>query len=156
MKDAPSREVLAKISCTETGAELKQARNENKPENERLAAYLELYQSLRKRAHTFEVALDRNPDLFYSDGSELSDARQTCIQQTADVKNEFEKLVREVVEVPTVKEVKGGNEVVAARVDYRVLREALEALDPDDKDQLLGEVATAEKRVESSTKKRGK
>ena len=42
-----------------------------------------------------------------------------------------ETYVRELVNVPTVQEIKGGNTVVVARLDFGVLREAIEAWDSD-------------------------
>ena len=92
--------------------------------------------------------MSRNPDLHYTEGSQkLVSARETCIQQTADVKVEFETYVRELVDVPTVQEIKGGNTVTIARLDFNTLRQAIETLNPDDKEQLLGRVLNAEKKV---------
>ncbi len=151
-------EELAKVNCNDTQAELAKARNEQKPEIDRLHSYMELYESLKKRTQTFEEAMNRNPDLAYTEGSaELVAAREKCIEQTADVKVEFERYVRELVEVPTVKEITNGREVVVARLDFESLREAIEALAPDDKDALLSRVASAEKKVtvKPESRKRG-
>jgi hypothetical protein len=53
--------------------------------------------------------------------------------------------------VPTVQEIKGGATVVIARLDFNTLRQAIETLSPDDKEQLLTRVANAEKKVSSVT-----
>ncbi|MFZ5469699.1 MAG: hypothetical protein ACOZIN_09705 [Myxococcota bacterium] len=160
VKDVPGAEELAKIDCGDTQAELVSARNVNKPEADRVLAYVELYQSLQKRSTTFEEAMARNPDLAYQEGSQkLVEAKELCVQQTADVRVEFERYVRELVDVPTVKEVKGGSTITVARLDFDTLRTAIEALDPDDKDQLLSRVESAEKRVDAAPekgRKRGK
>lgn len=164
MSDTPDAAALGKVHCDDTTEALNQARNVNLPETDRVMRYSELYTSLMKRNATFEEALARNPDLHYMEGSEkLVAARENCIQQTADVKVEFETYVRELVDVPTVQEIKGGNTVTVARLDFATLRQAIETLNLDDKEQLLSRVSNAEKRVvtrpeadEAAGKKRGK
>ena len=146
--NTPDAAALSRVHCDDTSDALTQARNVNRPETDRVMSYIDLYTSLMKRNATFEEAMNRNPDLNYTEGSEkLVAARENCIQQTADVKVEFEVYVRELVDVPTVQEVKGGNTVTVARLDFNTLRQAIETLNPDDKDTLMGRVATAEKRV---------
>lgn len=151
--DTPEAGDLAKISCTDVTEELVRARNVNRPETDRLVDYIQLYESLSKRTATFEEAMIRNPDLAYREGSQdLVAAKDTCVQQTADVRVEFETYVRELVEVPTVQEIKGGNTVTIARLDFDTLRQAIEALAPDDKDALLNRIEMAERNVAASTK----
>jgi len=148
VKDTPDAVALAKVHCDDTGDALNQARNVNRPETDRVMSYVDLYTSLVKRNTTFEDAMNRNPDLHYKEGSQkLVAARENCIQQTADVRVEFETYVRELVDVPTVQEIKGGNTVTVARLNFNTLRQAIEALNPDDKEILLGQVLNAEKRV---------
>ncbi len=155
---APNKKVLTgdelkKVNCDDTPQGLVKARNVNSPEDERVASYIDLYQSLKSRSEMFEDAMSRNPDLAYQEGSQaLVTARDMCIQQTADVRVEFDRYVRELVDVPTVQEVKGGSTVTIARLDFETLREAIEALNPDDKDQLLSRVAAAEKKIENMPK----
>lgn len=157
LKPAATENELKSISCADTGAELAKARAENKPEPDRILAYMELYESLKKRASTFDESMRRNPDLSYKEGSQaLVDARDLCVQQLSDVRLEFERFTRDIIDVPTVQEIKGGNMVVVARLDFNVLRQAIESLDPDDKDALLNRIATAEKRIEGATEKKGK
>jgi hypothetical protein len=150
MKDALGAADLAKVNCQDAPAGLTKARNENRPETDRVVSYIDLYSSLKKRADTFEESFARNPDLAYQEGSAgFTEAKELCIQQTADVKVEFERYVRDLVKVPTVQEVKGGSTMVVARLDFNTLRLAIETLAPDDKDQLLARVANAEKSVAS-------
>ncbi len=52
--------------------------------------------------------------------------------------------------MPTVQEIKGGNTVTIARLDFNTLRQAIETLDPDDKDSLLNRVGNAEKKVSAA------
>lgn len=142
------RSDLAKINCQDTVAELAKARNENRPEVERLTTYMALYDSLTKRVDTFEEAMNRNPDLAYQEGNEpLVAAKELCIQQKADVRNEFETYVRDIVSVPTVQEIKGGAAYTVARLDFGTLKRAIQELAPEDKDALLSKVAVAEKHV---------
>ena len=147
-KNTPDAAALAKLNCEDTTEGLNQARNVNRPETDRVLSYIDLYTSLMKRTATFEEAMTRNPDLHYTEGSQqLVAAKETCIQQTADVKVEFETYVRELVDVPTVQEIKGGNTVTVARLDFSTLRQAIETLALDDKDTLINRVSNAEKKV---------
>jgi hypothetical protein len=151
VKDSPKAGELEKLSCENTAEELNKARNVNRPETERLTDYIALYDSLRKRTQTFEEAMNRNPDLQYKEGANaIVNAKEVCIQQTADVRVEFETYVRELVDVPTVQEIRGGNTVTIARLDFNTLRQAIESLALDDKDSLLNRVASAEKKVSAS------
>jgi len=164
-RGTPDAAALGKVHCDDTGDALNQARNVNRPETDRVLSYIELYNSLVKRNATFEEAMARNPDLHYTEGSQkLVSARNNCIQQTADVRVEFETYVRELVSVPTVQEIKGGNTVTVARLDFNTLRQAIDTLKLDDKEQLFARVLSAEKLVVPSSgdedtatsKKRGK
>ena len=151
VKDAPGVEQLSKLTCDDTSAPLSKARDVNRPESDRLVDYVNLYSSLKDRTHTFEEAMARNPDLSYREGSQnLVNAKDTCIQQTADVRVEFETYLRELVDVPTVQEIKGGNTVTVARLDFSTLKKAIETLDPDDRESLLQRVNAAEKRVSTT------
>jgi hypothetical protein len=164
-RDSLDATALAKVNCDDTADALNQARNVNRPETDRVMSYIDLYTSLIKRTTTFEEAMTRNPDLHYTEGSQrLVAAKETCIQQTADVRVEFETYVRELVDVPTVQEIKGGNTVTVARLDFNTLRQAIETLNLDDKETLISRVGNAEKKVSpltsdeppASGKKRGK
>lgn len=147
-RGTPDAAELGKVHCDDTGDALTQARNVNRPETDRVISYIELYSSLLKRKATFDEAMTRNPDLNYTEGSQkLVAARDNCIQQAADVKVEFETYVRELVSVPTVQEIKGGNTVTVARLDFNTLRQAIDTINPEDKEQLLARVLTTEKQV---------
>ncbi|WNG27015.1 hypothetical protein F0U62_25610 [Cystobacter fuscus] len=147
-RGTPDAAALGKVHCDDTGDALNQARNVNRPETDRVISYIELYSSLLKRKATFDEAMTRNPDLNYTEGSQkLVAARDNCIQQAADVKVEFETYVRELVSVPTVQEIKGGNTVTVARLDFNTLRQAIDTLNPEDKEQLLARVLATEKQV---------
>jgi hypothetical protein len=151
VKESPKAGELEKLNCANTAEELNKARNVNRPETERLSDYIVLYDTLRKRIQTFDEAMSRNPDLQYREGAAgIVNAREVCIQQTADVRGEFETYIRELVDVPTVQEIKGGNTVTIARLDFNTLRQAIETLNPDDKDSLLNRVGNAEKKVSAS------
>jgi hypothetical protein len=157
VKGSNSAADLQKIKCDDTNAELGKARNDSRPETDRIVTYKELFDSLKTRVARFDEAMTRNPDLQFQEGSqEIVSAKDNCIQQMADVKVEFETYVRELVNVPTVQEIKGGNTVVVARLDFGVLREAIEALNPDDRESLLNKVSNAEKKVEVKAEPRKK
>jgi hypothetical protein len=142
---------LDKLACNDVNEALALARDVNRPETQRVQDYMELYVDLRRRTQAFEDAMLRNPDLQYQEGSQkYAEAREVCVQQTADIRVEFERYVRELVELPTVQELKGGSTVTVARLSFDTLRQAIEALDVDDKDVMLSRVASAEKRIEAA------
>lgn len=152
--ETPDAEALAKLDCKNIEPELNKARSDTATETNRVLTYIELYDELRKKTQTFEDAMSRNPDLAFKEGSqEIVAARDTCVQQSADVRVEFERYVRELVDVPIVDEVKGGATVKVARLEMGALRQAIDVLSPDDKDQLLARVASAEKKVQASGEK---
>jgi hypothetical protein len=151
IKDAPGAAELAKLSCADTTAELTKARDVNRNETDRVMGYFEVYESLKKKTASFEEAMTRNPDLAYREGSQaFVDAKEVCVQQTADVKVEFEQYVRDLVKVPTVQEIKGGATVVVARLDFNTLRQAIDSLSLEDKDALMNQVNAAEKKIAAS------
>ena len=157
VKEALGAKDLLKIKCDDTAANLAKARNENKPETDRVNDYIELYESLKARSAKFDEAMSRNPDLAYQEGSqELISAKEQCIVQVAEIRLEFERYIRELVDVPTVQEIKGGATVVVARLDFGTLKQAIETLNPDDRESLLNRVSNAEKKVEVKAEPRKK
>ncbi len=145
---------LDSLNCQDVSDQLARARDVNRPETARVQDYMELYLELKKRTQTFVEAMTRNPDLQYKEGSQkYADARDVCIQQTADVRVEFERYVRELVELPTVQELKGGSTVTVARLSFDTLRQAIDALDVDDKDVMLARVSSAEQRIDQAEAK---
>lgn len=147
--ETPEAAEIKKLHCLDTSGQLGRVTTENKSEGERLKAYTELYASVKQRLDTIEGAMAKNPDLRYREGSqELILIRDGCQQQLDDVRVEFERYVREVSDVPTVQEIKGGKAHTIARVDFDILRQAIETLNPDDKESLLSQVESAERKVE--------
>jgi hypothetical protein len=148
---------LSKIKCDELNDDLAKARDAVRTEEERLATFTDVYERLKNRSARFDEAMSRNPDLAFQEGSqELVAARETCIQMTADVRNETESLVREIMQVLVVDEIKGGQTVRAARVDYAPLRTAIEKLELDDRDALQTRISNAEKQIDVKAEKRGR
>jgi hypothetical protein len=148
---------LSKIKCDELNNDLARARDAVRTEEERLATFTDVYERLKNRSARFDEAMSRNPDLAFQEGSqELVAARETCIQMAADVRNETESLVREIMQVLVVDEIKGGQTVRAARVDYAPLRTAIEKLELDDRDALQTRISNAEKQIDVKAEKRGR
>ena len=146
---------LVKMKCDDITSELSKARDESAPEEKRLNIYTDLYDRVKDRTARFEDALSRNPDLAYQEGSgEIIAARDGCTQSAADVRLDFEGLVREIIQLPVVDEYRDGKPVKAARLNFEILRNAIEKLALDDKDALLSRLANAEKTVEVKDTKR--
>lgn len=159
--NSASADELRKLKCADVTAELTKARDDATPEDKRIGIYAELFDKVKERTTKFEDAMARNPDLAYQEGSaEVIAARDSCIDAQAEVRNDFETLVREIVQVPVVDDYKDGKAVKAARMDFGPLRDAIEQLDLDDKDGLNARLDNAEKTVEvknaTPTKRRGK
>lgn len=152
-------EDLVKLRCDDITSELSKARDDSAPEEKRLAIYTDLFDKVKDRTARFEEALTRNPDLAYQEGSQqIISARDGCIQSSADVRLDFEGLIREIINLPVVDEYRDGKPVKAARLSFDVLRAAIEKLDLDDKEQLMTRLANAEKTVEvkATSRKRDK
>ena len=146
---------LVKMKCDDITSELSKARDETAPEEKRITIYTDLFDRVKDRTSKFEDALSHNPDLAYQEGSqEIISARDGCIQSAADVRLDFEGLVREIVALPVVDEIRDGKPVKAARLSFDTLRSAIEKLALDDKDTLLSRLANAEKTVEVKDTKR--
>ncbi|MDP1824867.1 MAG: hypothetical protein Q8L48_16545 [Archangium sp.] len=146
---------LKSLKCDDITSELSKARDDTAPEEKRITIYTDLFDRVKDRTAKFEDALSRNPDLAYQEGSqEIIAARDGCIQSAADVRLDFEGLVREIVQLPVVDEYRDGKPVKAARLSFDTLRTAIEKLGLDDKDTLLTRLANAEKTVEVKDTKR--
>ncbi len=146
---------LVKMKCDDITSELSKARDDSAPEEKRIGIYTDLFDQVKDRTAKFEDALSRNPDLAYQEGSqEIIAARDGCIQSQADVRLDFEGLVREIINLPVVDEYRDGKPVKAARLSFDTLRNAIEKLALDDKDSLLTRLANAEKTVEVKDTKR--
>lgn len=146
---------LVKLKCDDITSELSKARDDSAPEEKRISIYTDLFDQVKDRTARFDEALSRNPDLAYQEGSqEIIAARDGCIQSQADVRLDFEGLVREIINLPVVDEYRDGKPVKAARLSFETLRNAVEKLALDDKDSLLTRLANAEKTVEVKDTKR--
>ncbi|GMU61228.1 MAG: hypothetical protein AMXMBFR34_29910 [Myxococcaceae bacterium] len=156
MKTSTAEE-LTKLKCDDVNAELVKARDESRSEEQRLNSYVDLYLKVKERTAKFDEAITRNPDLAYQEGSEeITGAREGCIQSQADVRLDLENLVREVMQMPTVDEIKGGSTVKVARMSFDTLRDAIETLELDDKEALFTKLSNAEKALETKPPPGGK
>ncbi len=140
---------LTRLRCDDIAPDLTKARDGNRTEEDRLSVYTELYGQLKSRTARFDEAMSRNPDLAFQEGSQdLVSARDGCVQSAADVRSELETLVREIMQVLVVEDVRSGQNVKVARIDFAPLRSAIEKLELDDRDFMLARITTAEKQVD--------
>jgi uncharacterized protein YcaQ len=139
---------VSSVRCSDLPPRLKDAKNDDKPEAERLTTETELYTAAKDRFTKLDEAAMRNPDLLYAaDGEAIKAAREECQSFYADARSELDRTVREICEMPVIQEVQGAKTVGVARMDFKLVRNAVEALSPDDKDALLGKLDAAERRV---------
>lgn len=142
-------EDLLKLKCDDINSELSKARDDSAPEDKRLTIYADLFDRVKARTTKFDEAISRNPDLAYQEGSqEIIAARDGCTQSAADVRLDYEGLVREIINLPVVDEMRDGKQVKAARLSFDTLRNAIEQLALDDKEQLFTRLANAERSVD--------
>src|SRR5688572_13201356 len=86
VKGSDSASDLAKIKCDDTNNELNKARNDSRPETDRVISYKELFDSLKTRVARFDEALSRNPDLPFQEGpQEMVGAKESRVQQSGCV-----------------------------------------------------------------------
>lgn len=146
---------LSKMRCDDINSELIKARDETRSEEARLTSYVDLYERVKSRTVKFDEAISHNPDLAYQEGSEnIVGAREGCIQSQADVRLDFEGLVREIMQMPVVEEIRNGSTVKVARLNFDTLRTAIEKLDLDDKESIYAKLNNAEKQVDVKDSKR--
>ena len=144
-------QALAQISCADTKERIAEVHGLRGGDRERLTAYLELFKSVQGRADTLQEAVTRNPDFIYRDEYRvIMDAHEYCKEQSEGVREEFERYTRELIQTPTVQEMKKGKPQTLARVDFGLLRDAINALAPEDQAALLTRVDEAEQRVQAS------
>ena len=146
--DVLDADALARVNCKDVEEQLASAKSESRSEADRVLVYVDLFRSLKTRTEQFEESMRRNPDLSFKEGSqEIVKARDLCVEQFADVRVEFDKYVRELVDFAVVDEVRGGATVKVARLDFEVLRKGINALAPADADLLLQRVSNAERKL---------
>lgn len=154
-REAPSDEVgelnyeqLSQISCGDTEERLKSVRQLVESEDARLNGYAELHTSLHERTQTLAMAIRRDQDLLYvEDYRSIIDAHAACEVQEAEVANEIERFVRELIAVPTVNDVRDGKRVTSLRVDSVALRGVIDALSLPDEAELYEQLLAAERSV---------
>ncbi len=147
---------MAEKRCADAPTRLALARSDEKPEAERLRTYVELYVDLKNRVTVLDEGLQKNPDLKYKEGGQKAvSALEECNQTYADVRNEFERFIRELCDMPVVQEIKGGSKHNVARLDFDIVREAIDTLAPDDRESLYAKMEAAEKKVGASGKSKG-
>jgi hypothetical protein len=147
----------ASTKCSDLKPKFDQARDSEKPESERMQVETDVYTNAKERAAKLEDAVNKNPDLLYSAAAEaIKGNLDECRSFYADVRSDFDRFIRDVCDLPVIKEVQGNKDV--ARIDLGILRSAIAALDPDDKDVLNNKVDAAERKVggPSTTAKPGK
>lgn len=134
------------IKCDDIGGKLRSA--DEKPEGERLKSITETYSEVKSRATKLEDAIARNPDLvFTSTGDQVKSNLDGCRSALADATSNLDRSIRDIAELPVIQEVQGNKTVAVPRLDFAIVRSALDVLNPDDKDQLLGKIDSAEKKV---------
>jgi len=140
-------EDLESKKCTGYRADLIKAKNDELPEVDRLAKFESLYKDLKSKNDYLEGALAANPDLQFESGSKVPKLRDECRDALADVRQDYYAFVSDIAQLLVVKDVHGN---AAPRLNFDKFRTAIEVLNPDDRDQLLARVDSAEHRIRSA------
>lgn len=144
---------IEKRACGGQRRQLADAMRDDKPDAERLTAVMKMYLELKQKGDELDKIIKANPGAeFATAGKTASQTLDECNALLADARSGFDRLIREITELPVLKEFHGSSEVAVARVDFKLLRQAIEALDPDDRDALAARVENAEQRVASKKK----
>ncbi|HEY3448339.1 MAG TPA: hypothetical protein VGK67_18425 [Myxococcales bacterium] len=137
---------VSSVKCSDLKDKFMQSRDSEVPESERMQKMTEVFLASRDRWQKLDDAVSKNPDLLYSSNADSIKANlDECRSFFAEVRSDFDRFIRDVSDLPVIKDVASSKDV--ARIDLGVLRGAIVALDPDDKDQLIGRVEVAEKKT---------
>jgi hypothetical protein len=139
-----SAESLTKQKCTGYREKLLRAKSDDVPEVDRLAQFESLYKDIKAKNDYLDQALASNPDLQFAGDTQIPKIRDECVDALAEVKQSYYALVADISDLLVVKDVHGNP---APRLDFKRFREAINVLDPDDRDQLLARVDVAEHRI---------
>ncbi|MBI5544379.1 MAG: hypothetical protein HY901_10845 [Deltaproteobacteria bacterium] len=145
---------VAGLKCSDLKPKLEDARNADQPESERLQTMTTVFTTAKERALKLDDAVTRNPDLLYgASGEAIKSNLEECRAFFADVRSDFDHFIRDVCDLPILKDVQTNRDV--ARLDLSILRDAITVLDPDDKDILIGRVENAERKTGSTKPAKG-
>ena len=137
---------VSSVKCSDLKDKFMQSRDSEVPEGERMQKMTEVFTASKDRWQKLDDAVSKNPDLLYSSSADSIKANlDECRSFFAEVRSDFDRFIRDVCDLPVIKDVASSKDV--ARIDLGVLRNAIVALDPDDKDVLIGRVESAEKRT---------
>ena len=137
---------LSTKSCSGYREKLMRAKSDDLPEVDRLAQFESLYKDIKSKNDYLDQALAANPDLQFSGDTQVPKIRDECVDALADVKQAYYAFVSDISDLLVVKDVRGNP---APRLDFKKFREAINVLNPDDRDQLLARVDAAEHRIHS-------
>ncbi|MFN7131492.1 MAG: hypothetical protein ACK4N5_05375 [Myxococcales bacterium] len=142
----------SQIKCADIQPKLRSA--DEKPEGERMKVLTEAFKEVKDRATRLEDAIARNPDLVFTEtGDAVKSNLEECRAALADATSTLDRSVRDIAELPVIQEVQGNRTVPVPRMEFEIVREAIETLGPGDKDVLLAKIESAEKKVAAAKKK---
>ncbi len=136
------------LRCNDLQTRWRDAKGEDKAEGDRLVALTDIFAAAKERSTKIDDAVAKNPDLLYTaDGEAIKAAQDECRSIFADVRSDLDRYVREITDMLVIRDIQGNKTVEVARLDFTLVRNAIAALDPDDKDVLNGKIDNAEKKI---------
>jgi hypothetical protein len=139
---------VATVRCADLIGRAQESKSEERPEADRLNIKTEVFTAARERHTKLDDAVTRNPDLIYSaEGETIKANHDECQSLFADARSDLDRFVRELCDPLLIQDISGRT---VARIDFALIRNALETLGPEDKDMLLAKVDAAEKRISTA------
>lgn len=142
-----TKEQVDQKHCKNFRDKLAPAKNDEVKEEDRLEAYMATYKELKSNNEFLDAALATNPDLQFANESQVPKIREECVSALAEVRSDYYAFLSDVTDLLVVTDVNGKP---APRLDFAKLKEAITVLGNDDREQMLGKVDAADRRVKGA------
>lgn len=149
-KESTDASTILSLKCDDQSKKLT-ALSVEADEVKKLKGLAMVYLSSKETYEKLDAGASSHTDLLYGrEGDQIKANLQVCRDTTAAAYSAFDRFVRELVDMPVVQEMKNKKMVNVARVDFKVLREAISKLDASDKEILNNRLTAMESSLEPS------
>lgn len=149
--NAKHLEAIQADSCDASHAQLAALPKKDKTEEAKLADLTGLVTGLRQHKKAMDDILDRHPGLKFFKGKaadgrtyDIEVTAHTCRADLSNVESRLDTLIRNIVRVPIISKIEGRGRrrhmVPQPRVDFDLLKKAIETLAPVDAEALMTRV----------------
>lgn len=149
-KESADASKLLAMNCDEHAKRLSGLSVES-DETKKLKGLGVIYLSAKDTYEKLDAAASSHTDLLYGkEGDKIKGNLATCRDTASTAYIAFDRFVRELVDMPVVQEMKNRKMVNVARVDFKLLREAITKLDATDKELLNNRITAMESSIQKS------